>query len=194
MPNIRYITCLLANKNLNRRQTVTSSECRVSVELFIYLQPKPHFQPSSKRGPTPTTSSVTAGSVEQPPSYADFIVQRKKDPPAAPLKESSSKPPWSADAATTEEHSRSSSVSTVTGGLEASEKCAQGNDGDSDVIQKSEIQPERRTHPQEGSCPKSDTGISLGPRPVGSGSSIIVSPRQVSSICALTPEWFLVRN
>lgn len=149
---------------------------------FIYLQPKSHFQPSSKRGPAPTTSSVTAGSGEQPRSYADFIVQSKKNPHAAPLRESSSKQSKAVGAVITQEHSKSSSVSTVTGGLEAAEKCARGNDGESELIQKSEIPPESRTDPQEGSCPKSDTGVSLGPRPVGSGSSIIVSPRQVISI------------
>lgn len=142
----------------------------------------PHFQPSSKRGPTPTTSSVKTGSGEQPLSYADFIVQSKKNPPAVPLKESSSKPSRAVDAVVTQEHSRSSSVSTVAGGLETAEECARGNHGESEVIQKSEIPLEARTDPQDGSCPKSDTGVSLGPRPVGSGSSIIVSPRQVSSI------------
>lgn len=147
--------------------------------FFSYLQPKPHFQPSSKRVPTPATSSVTSGSGEQPPSYADFIVQIKKNPPAAPLRSpSSSKPSTAADGAVIQEHSSFSSVSTVTGGLEAAGKWAGGKDGDSKLIQKSEIQPEPR---EEGSCTKSDPGISLGPRPVGSGSSIIVSPRQVSS-------------
>lgn len=144
------------------------------------MQPKSHFQPSSKRGPTPATSSVTTG--EQSLSYADFIVQSKNNPPAAPLKESSSKPSRSVDVVITQEHNRQPFVSTVaTGGLET-EKCARGNDGESEVIQKTEIPPEARTDPQEGSCPKTDAGVSLGPRPVGSGSSIIVSPRQVSSI------------
>ncbi|XP_075896416.1 DNA excision repair protein ERCC-1 isoform X2 [Nelusetta ayraudi] len=140
--------------------------------------PKPHFQPSSKRGATPTTSSVAAGSGDQPLSYADFIVQSKRNPPAAPLRESSSKQARTVDDVTTQEHGKSSSVSTVTGGLEAAEKCAQGTEGESEVIQKSDTPPEARTDPKEGSCAKSDTGVSLGPRSVGSGSSIIVSPRQ----------------
>lgn len=140
--------------------------------------PKPHFQPSSKRGPTPTTSSVAAGSGDHPLSYADFIVQSKRNPPAALLRESSSKQARTVDDVSTQENSKSSSVSTVTGGLEAAEKCTQGAEGESEVIQKSDTPPEARTDPKVGSCPKSDTGVSLGPRPVGSGSSIIVSPRQ----------------
>lgn len=35
------------------------------------------------------------------------------------------------------------------------------------------------TEQNEGSCQKSDPSLNLGPKPVGSGSSIIVSPRQV---------------
>lgn len=81
-----------------------------------------------------------------------------------------------------QEDSRSLAASTVTGGLEAVGTCARGNDGELEVIEKSENPPQARTDPQEASCPKSDPGVSLGPRPVGSGSSIIVSPRQVISI------------
>lgn len=152
--------------------------------IFFFLsfsQLKPHFQPSSKRGDAPTTSSVASGSGDQPLSYADFIVQSKgNNPPVAPLSESSSKPARTVDDVTTQEHSESSS-STVTLGLEATEKCAQGTAGVSEAIQKGNTLPEARTEPKEGSRPKSDTGVSQGPRPVGCGSSIIVSPRQVPS-------------
>lgn len=84
-------------------------------------------------------------------------------------------------------------MSTVTGGLEAAEQCAQGTEGESEVIQKSDTPPEALTDPKEGSCAKSDTGVSLGPRPVGSGSSIIVSPRQVPSNVLRYPNDFSAR-
>lgn len=152
----------------------------------MFPQPKPHFQPSSKREPTSTTSSVAPESGDQPMSYADFIVQSKKNPSAP----NSSKPARIVDAVISQEHNRSSSVSAETGRLETAEKCARGVEGESKVVQNSEPQPDVRTDPNEGSCQKSDSVISLGPRPVGSGSSIIVSPRQVPSGVLLYPDHF----
>lgn len=135
----------------------------------MFLQPKPHFQSSSKRDATPSTSSAAKPAPEsgdQALSYAEFVVQRKEN--------LSSKLPGTEDVVTNPEYSKSASVSSAT-----AKNCAERTEGESEVVQKSETSLEAGTERKEESCQKSDLSLGLGPKPVGSGSSIIVSPRQV---------------
>lgn len=67
------------------------------------------------------------------------------------------------------------SVSSAPGGCETVQDCAKGTEGGSEDVKKSEGTV-AATDQKEGNCQRSDP--SLGPKPVGSGSSIIVSPRQ----------------
>lgn len=103
-------------------------------------------------------------------SYAEFVVQSKKNPSAAPPREGSSELLGTEDVVTNLEHSKYALVSSAT-----AKNCAKRTEGESEVVQKSEISLEAGTEQKEESCQKSDPG----PKPVGSGSSIIVSPRQV---------------
>ncbi|XP_041807101.1 DNA excision repair protein ERCC-1 isoform X2 [Chelmon rostratus] len=70
--------------------------------------------------------------------------------------------------------SESAAVSSAPGGCEAAQNCAKGTEGG----KKSEQTQVAGTDQREGNCQSSDPTLSLGPKPVGSGSSIIVSPRQ----------------
>uniref|UniRef100_A0A668RVN8 DNA excision repair protein ERCC-1 n=1 Tax=Oreochromis aureus TaxID=47969 RepID=A0A668RVN8_OREAU len=111
-----------------------------------------------------TSASATtkpAQSVGQPVSYAEYIVQSKSNAAAASHRDAASKLPRSDDAEVT--CVRQSEPSTVSS---STEKCKTVQD------------LEATTGQTEGSGQRSEPGISLGPKPVGSGSSIIVSPRQ----------------
>lgn len=143
----------------------------------MFLQPKPHFQPSSKRDATPSTSAAAKPAPEsgdQPLSYAEFVVQSKKNLSAVSPREGFSKLSRTEDVVITPEHSKSALVSSAT-----AKNCAQRTEGESGVVQKSETSLETGTEQKEESCQKLDPSLGLGPKPVGSGSSIIVSPRQV---------------
>lgn len=73
--------------------------------------------------------------------------------------------------------SQSAPVSSAPGQCGAGQDCAEGTAGGSEGVKKSE--ETQVADQKEGSCQRSDPSPSLGPKPVGSGSSIIVSPRQV---------------
>ncbi|XP_054471587.1 DNA excision repair protein ERCC-1 [Anoplopoma fimbria] len=146
--------------------------------------PKPQFQPSSKGGQN-TSDSTSASAkpasvpVEQPVSYAEYIVQSKSNVAAPLQREGSSKPLKTVVAeGTNQKKSESDSVSSASGGCETPQDCAEGSEGGSEGVKKSDDPLVAGSHQKEGNCQRSDPIPNLGPKPVGSGSSIIVSPRQ----------------
>ncbi|XP_056283673.1 DNA excision repair protein ERCC-1 [Pseudoliparis swirei] len=142
--------------------------------------PKPQFQPSSKGGQNTsgsTSSSAKPASepVEQPLSYAEYIVRKNN---AAAL-EGSSKLLNADDAGETNgKQSESDSGSSAAVCCDPLQGRAEGGEGESGGVKTSEDPQVAGTHQKEGNCQRSDPILTLGPKPMGSGSSIIVSPRQ----------------
>uniref|UniRef100_A0A8C4EX97 DNA excision repair protein ERCC-1 n=1 Tax=Dicentrarchus labrax TaxID=13489 RepID=A0A8C4EX97_DICLA len=148
--------------------------------------PKPQFQSSSKVGQNPSSSSSAKPAAEpedqpedQPLSYAQFIVQSKNNVAAPPQREGPCKLLRTEGTGVTNmEQSESPSVSSVPGGCETGQDCVKGSEGGSEGVKNSEETPVTGTDQKEGNWQRSDPSLSLGPKPAGSGSSIIVSPRQ----------------
>lgn len=143
---------------------------------MIAFQPKPQFQLASKVGQSTSASATTkpAQSVTQPVSYAEYIVQSKSNAAAASRRDAASKLPPSNAEVTCVRQSEPSTVSSST------EKCKTVQDlAKGPHVKLSEEAQEATTGQIEGSGQRSEPGISSGPKPVGSGSTIIVSPRQV---------------
>ncbi|XP_076602336.1 DNA excision repair protein ERCC-1 [Chaetodon auriga] len=140
--------------------------------------PKPQFQTSFKGGQNTSASSsakTASEPVDQPLSYAEYIVQSKNNVAGPPQRGCPSKLPRTDGAGVTNlKQSESASVSSAPGGCEAADDCAKGTEGE----KKSEETQVAGTDQKEVNCQRSDPSLSLGPKPVGSGSSIIVSPRQ----------------
>uniref|UniRef100_A0A8C3AXS4 DNA excision repair protein ERCC-1 n=1 Tax=Cyclopterus lumpus TaxID=8103 RepID=A0A8C3AXS4_CYCLU len=137
--------------------------------VIFVLQPKPQFQPSSKvgqhtSGSTSSSAKPPSEPVEQHLSYAEYIVQSKSNAAALEV--------------TNRKQSASDSGSSAAGGCETLQGLPEGGEGGSGGVKKSEDRQVAGTHQKEGNCQRSDPILSLGPKPVGSGSSIIVSPRQ----------------
>ncbi|XP_022051836.2 DNA excision repair protein ERCC-1 [Acanthochromis polyacanthus] len=137
--------------------------------------PKPQFQSSCKGGENSsaaTTSKPVPEAVDQPLSYAEYIVQSKSNVAAAPQRDAPSKLLRAGGAgAFSLKQNGPDAVSSDTGGGES----AKGTEVQSHEVNKSE---ETQVAGTEGDCQKSDLSLNLGPKPVGSGSSIVVSPRQ----------------
>lgn len=131
--------------------------------------PRPQFQPSFKGGENTSGSAASSAKaasepVERPFSYADYIVQSKRTVAAPAQTERCSK-------LLQKSLCESDPVSSASGRCEG--------EGGSEGDEKSEDPQVAGTHQKEGNGhPRSDPSPSLGPKPVGSGSSIIVSPRQ----------------
>lgn len=142
---------------------------------------KRQFEPSSKGGVSSTSSTQpTPQSAGQALSYAEFIIQSEKHPPAP---QGATAPPKQCivdHSVNTELHDVANSrsvahrVSVVT---QDQDKQADGEgDGSSEVKHNEETQmTDGQTCVEDQ---RSEPGISLGNKQVGSGSSIIVSPRQ----------------
>ncbi|KAM4731931.1 DNA excision repair protein ERCC-1 [Anableps anableps] len=140
--------------------------------------PKPQFQPLSKGQQNTTASSVTESvtkSSVQPLSYADYIVQSKTTAAAAPQRDAPSNLLRTEGVGISSlQRGEPESVSSHSGGSVTVQ----------DLVKETEVQPEevnRNDEKQllsEGSSLKADPSFVQGPKPVGSGSSIIVSPRQ----------------
>ncbi|XP_029968385.1 DNA excision repair protein ERCC-1 [Salarias fasciatus] len=142
--------------------------------------PKPHFQPSVKG----QTTSSAEPAPEQPLSYAEYIVQSKCRAAGAPQTDGSSRPLRAGGGAggaggSALGQSQAEAPAPVSAG------CGQGQDSAAE----SEAQPDHcdsgaepplpGADPKEGgSCQKPDPSLSLASKPLGSGSSIVVSPRQ----------------
>lgn len=146
---------------------------------MIVFQLKPQFQPSSKGGQNASTSSsakCASEPVDQLLSYAEYIVQSKSNVAAPPQRAGpSTKLRTEGDGVTNVKQS----VSSAPGGCETAQDCPEGTEGGSGGVKRSEETQVAGTDQKEGNCQRSDQSLSLGPKPVGSGSSIIVSPRQV---------------
>lgn len=135
------------------------------------FQPKPQFQLSSNGGPSTSAAAASkpAQSGAPPLSYAEYIVQSKSNAAAASHRNTASNLPRSESAEVTGvRQSEPASVSPTTGKREIVQDLAKGP----------QVETRKETR-EAGTGQKSEAGISLGAKPVGSGSSIIVSPRQV---------------
>eukprot|EP00064_Thunnus_orientalis_P012128 superscaffoldBa00001819_g12162 len=131
--------------------------------------PKPQFQPSSTK--TACSSKPAPESVDhQPLSYAEYVVQSKSHVPAPLQREGSSSKllRTDGDGGTSLKRSESESVPSASG------RCEIGTESGFDGVKKSEETQVAGTDQTEGN----GQSLSLGPKPVGSGSCIIVSPRQ----------------
>lgn len=74
---------------------------------------------------------------------------------------------------------KADSLSSAPGGCETVQDCAKGTGDGHEGVKKSEETQVAGTEQKEGNGQTSDPNLNLGPKAVGSGSSIIVSPRQV---------------
>ncbi|XP_028249506.1 DNA excision repair protein ERCC-1 [Parambassis ranga] len=130
--------------------------------------PKPQFQPSSRAQQTTSDSASTAAAVDQPLSYAHYIVQNKSNVSDVSRRDGPSRL-TSKDTALTS-LTESGSVSSDTESCKPDQDVTEGNDDTT----REKTQEATTDHREDGQ--KSDPN--QGPKPVGSGSSIIVSPRQ----------------
>lgn len=132
---------------------------------------QPQFESLFKKGQTSETSSIKPSSEHL--SYAQFIVQSKSNAAAAPPREGPSNLPTTEDAAETNLNQKeAASASCAPGGHQRVQEMEK--DG---FTKLSEAPPENSTKHNDGTC--SDPSHPQGPKPVGCGSSIVVSPRQV---------------
>ncbi|XP_034740883.1 DNA excision repair protein ERCC-1 [Etheostoma cragini] len=144
--------------------------------------PKPQFQPSSKGGQNSTastSSSVKPASepLAQPFSYAEYIVQSKSNVAAPTQKEAPSKLHRTEGAGVTNMRQvESDSVCSASGQRETVQNSAKETESGSEGVKKREDTQVADTDQKEGNGQRPYP--SLGPKPLGSGSSIIVSPRQ----------------
>lgn len=126
--------------------------------VIFVLQPKPQFQPSSKGGQNTsgsTSSSAKPASepVEQPLSYAEYIVRKNN---AAAL-EGSSKLLNADDAGETNgKQSESDSGSSAAVCCDPLQGRAEGGEGESGGVKTSEDPQVAGTHQKEGNCQRSD--------------------------------------
>lgn len=137
------------------------------------FQPKPQFLPSSKGGQTASSAKPAPGTVDQPLSYAEYIVHSKSNV-ADHLQKSEGA------GANSLKQNESGSFSFPTGASETAQDCVKGTEGGPEGVKKSEGTQVTGTEQKDSHCQRSDPSLNLGPKPVGSGSSIIVSPRQVN--------------
>lgn len=147
--------------------------------------PKPQFQASSKGGQNTSASNSCSTNpanetVDQPISYADYVVQSKSSVAGPPQRVGPSKLlRTEGDGDSNLKQSDSDSVRSAPGLCETVQDPAKGTEDGSDGAKNSEkTQVDDGTHQEEGNCQRSYPSLNLGPKPVGSGSSIIVSPRQ----------------
>lgn len=167
----------------------------------IVFQLKRQFQPSSMGGPsTSATSGSAPQSAGQPLSYAQYIVQSKVS--SNPHTERTTKPVQcvGAGADTVKQAANTQYLQSGAGaGASVSQGCVtpQVSAGGTGSGESAPLAGEKREEAEmtgadqiqtEGQ--RSEPGLNLGPKPVGSGSSIIVSPRQVcttvGAFCCLT--------
>ncbi|XP_026231528.1 DNA excision repair protein ERCC-1 [Anabas testudineus] len=142
--------------------------------------PKPQFIPSSKgeqKASTASSAKSAPGTVDQPLSYAQYVVQSKSNVADPPQRPAPSKLPTSEGAAVSSlKQNETGSLSFSTGRSETAQDSVKVTEGGSEGVKTSEETQVADTEQKDSQ--KSDPSLSLGPKPVGSGSSIIVSPRQ----------------
>ncbi|XP_026150980.1 DNA excision repair protein ERCC-1 [Mastacembelus armatus] len=138
--------------------------------------PKPQFLPSSRGGQNTSVSAASSKSApesgDQPLSYAEYIVQSNVTAPQRDDPSNLSR----AEAAevTSLKQSKCGSLSSAPRKCETGQDCTKRTEG----VKKREETQVSGTDQKEDNCQRSDPSLSIGPKPVGSGSSIIVSPRQ----------------
>ncbi|XP_068185739.1 DNA excision repair protein ERCC-1 [Antennarius striatus] len=129
--------------------------------------PKPQFQSSSRGGPD--TSKPVSDPVDQPVSYAEFIVHSRSNAASAPRRDGTS-----------------GHLQLRTGGAGGIDRKQTETHGskvtgvEPEITKENERTRDSVSDQKEENTPNTDGGPSLtaGPMPVGSGSSIVVSPRQ----------------
>ncbi|KAM9851072.1 DNA excision repair protein ERCC-1 [Aulostomus maculatus] len=131
------------------------------------IPPKQQFQPSSKADSN--KSSTTTAPVDQPLTYADYVVGNKSHLTAHPQSTSTLLKPGG-NGTTNGKPSEPESAPSAAIRRETLQTCVPDDGKKSEDTQ---VTDQR----EESSC-KSDPSLNVGPKPVGSGSSIIVSPRQ----------------
>ncbi|XP_068602643.1 DNA excision repair protein ERCC-1 [Brachionichthys hirsutus] len=140
--------------------------------------PKPQFQSSSMGAQNTSKPGSEAG--DPPLSYAAFIVHSKTNVSSAAQTEGPSTLPRTEGSTADLKQTESASLSSSTGERETLQDFPKTTGSEPEMVQASERTQESRTNQKERSIPKTGTHPSLaaGPSPVGSGSSIVVSPRQ----------------
>ncbi|XP_015241574.1 PREDICTED: DNA excision repair protein ERCC-1 [Cyprinodon variegatus] len=140
------------------------------------IPPKSQFQSKQNTSsPSTSTTEPIAKCSVQPLSYAEYIVQSKGTAAAAPQRNVAPKQPMAGGAGVCSlQPKEPESVSSSTGGSEKTQDC----DKRTEVQLEEGKKNKDKLEPSERSCHKSDPSLIQGPKPVGSGSSIIVSPRQ----------------
>lgn len=134
---------------------------------------------SSKGQVTSTTSSSKSApsSLDNPTSYAQYIVQKNSN--VAAIRQREPPPPNSSRTNNAgvicEKRIEPVSVSSTSSKCETEQNCIDGTESGFNG-------PETKETRLDGTEQK-DANLSLGPKPLGSGSSIIVSPRQVNIVC-----------
>ncbi|CAJ1079209.1 DNA excision repair protein ERCC-1 isoform X1 [Xyrichtys novacula] len=141
--------------------------------------PKPQFQSSFKGGQNASSSSSSKPDPDlqpggKPLSYADYIVQSKNNAAAPLQKEGPSKVPRIETADVTKSKQQDLDLETC----HTVQKSAKETEDGSEGAKKSEEKQAAGTEQKEGNRQGGEPSLSSGPKPVGSGSSIIVSPRQ----------------
>ncbi|TNN03113.1 hypothetical protein fugu_000142 [Takifugu bimaculatus] len=143
---------------------------------FTKERPQPQYESLFKKGQTSATSPAERCSERL--SYAQFIVQSKSNAAAAPPREAPSKVARAEDAEETNViQKESASVSCVPGGPQRVQDPAKFTEDGFNRLQTIEATQNSTQH-IEGTGSISDPNLPQGPKPVGSGSSIVVSPRQ----------------
>ncbi|XP_003962041.1 DNA excision repair protein ERCC-1 [Takifugu rubripes] len=144
---------------------------------FTKERPQPQYESLFKKGQTSSATSPAERCSEHL-SYAQFIVQSKSNAAAAPPREAPSKVARAEDAEETNViQKESASVSCVPGGHQRVQDPAKFTEDGFNRLQTSEATQNSTQH-IEGTGSISDPNLPQGPKPVGSGSSIVVSPRQ----------------
>lgn len=146
------------------------------------FQPKPQFLPSSKGGQDTSAASSAkhaTGTVDQPLSYAEYIVHSKSNV-ADPIQRPAPSKLLTSEGAgvTCLKQNQSGSFSLPTGTSETTKDCVKGTEGGPEEVKKNE--GTQVTGTEQKDSQRSDPSFIMGPKPVGSGISIIVSPRQVN--------------
>lgn len=138
---------------------------------------------STKAGQSTSVSSASSakpapGSVDQPLSYAEYIVQSKSNLAASPQRNVTHNFPRSeGDGVGSLKQTESASGSSATARCETVQGSTKGTEHGSEMGQESGQTQVAGTEQIEA---QADARLCPGPKPVGSGSSIVVSPRQVS--------------
>lgn len=150
-------------------------DAQVSNGILMVVFSQPQFESLFKKGQT-SSETCPAKCVPEHLSYAQFIVQSENKAAAAPPREGPSRLSGAEDAGETELNRKQS---CPPGGQQRVQDPPKLTEDGFNQLQTSEATLQNPTTQSEGTHPRSDPSLPQGPKPVGSGSSIVVSPRQV---------------